>query len=556
LKFNHNGHLTGNDRTGSLFTMKRCIYALILLASSGNVFGQAPTLEDLPAARDFESHRITSFDPSGGNADYWDIKPGETRVLAEIQGPGRIVHLRDNVTGFERHHLQLHVLRMYWDGENEPSVEVPFGDFFGVGFGFTEKFDSALLSIDQRRGRLTDPAASGAARNCYIPMPFARSARITVTNEGTKPSRHWVEINYRTYKTAPADQFYFHAQYRQATPPPEGPYLILDAKGRGHLLGCVLSVKNNEGGWWGEGDEILFIDGNHAIQGTGTEDYFCESYGIRPGCFPNFGVTVCEEPFNGEHRFNSAYRWHVPDPVTFQESLRFLIEHGNGNPPCRSRNYYYSVAYWYQTEPHAPFPQLPSTSERIRWAAGDVQGAIEGESMRILSKTGGVTEIQWDTRWSGSKQLWWRNARPGDRLELALPAAAAGQYRLAMNNTRADDYGVFQFYLDGEKLGEPVDFYSAANIVKQMTLGDRRRTEGPHRFVVEVAGSNPAAKPGYMFGLDYITLEPLDGQSPSPPSTKATGLRNPAVDWGRQSPRNPNSWHRMADGESSPQANR
>ena len=136
-------------------------------------------------------------------------------------------------------------------------MEVPLGDFFGVGFGFTEKYSSAMMASTTAAGETTDPAASGAARNCYIPMPFAQSARITITNEGKQPSRHWFEVNYRIFKRPPADQRYFHAQYRQGTPPPEGPYLILDAKGRGHLVGCVLSVKNNDGGWWGEGDEIV-----------------------------------------------------------------------------------------------------------------------------------------------------------------------------------------------------------------------------------------------------------------------------------------------------------
>jgi hypothetical protein len=346
--------------------MKPLLLLPVVLLLPASLFGQEAALDDLATPRNFESHRITSADPTGGNGDCWDIGPGQTRVLAEIQGPGRIVHIRDNITGHEPHHLQLHVLRMYWDGEKEPSVEVPAGDFFGVGFGFSERMNSALMCIDQRPGKLTDSVATGAARNCYIPMPFARSARITLTNEGKQSSQHWVEINYRTYKTPPPDQLYFHAQYRQATPPPDGPYLILDAKGRGQLIGCVLSVKNNDGGWWGEGDEIAWIDGKHAIQGTGSEDYFCESYGLRPGCFPYFGVTVLEEPFT------TAYRWHVPDPVTFRQSLRFLIEHGNGAPPFHSGNYYYSVAYWYQTEPHAPFPKLPSVAERISW---DVKAA-------------------------------------------------------------------------------------------------------------------------------------------------------------------------------------
>jgi len=338
-----------------------CLLLRLVLIPSG-LHGQDLSLEQLPGARDFEAHRLTSSDPTGGNEDWRYLESGGTLVLADIQGPGCIVHLRDNITSKEPHHLQYHVLRMYWDGEVDPSVEVPVGDFFAIGFGFTEKINSSLVCIDQRPGRLTDPAAMGAARNCYFPMPFKKSARITLTNEGKERSQHWFEVNYRSFRSPPANQLYFHAQYRQATPPPTGPYLILDAKGRGHLVGCVLSVKNNDGGWWGEGDEILYIDGVHAVHGTGSEDYFCESYGLRPGCFPYFGVPLLEEPFT------SAYRWHVPDPVPFRKSLRFLIEHGKGVPPFESHNYYYSVAYWYQTEPHSPFPKLPAAAERVSWS--------------------------------------------------------------------------------------------------------------------------------------------------------------------------------------------
>ena len=353
--------------------MRALLSCLVLWTFAGGVCAGESLLDSLPALRDYEMRRITSHDPTGRNHDWRDVAPGATLVLADVKGPGCIVHFRDNVTSRERHHLQLHVLRMYWDGEKTPSVEVPFGDFFAVGFGFTEKFSSALMNIDQRRGKPTDPTAWGAARNCYIPMPFATSARLTVTNEGKRPAKHWYEVNYKAYKTPRKGVGHFHAQYRQGTPPPVGPYLILDAKGRGHLIGCALSVQNNDGGWWGEGDEILHVDGKHAIQGTGSEDYFCESYGLRAGCFPYYGVTI------HEGKFASAYRWHVPDPVPFTTSLRFLIEHGRGNPPFKSGNYYYSVAYWYQTEPHAPFPKLPSVAERIGWAAppAEIKGAIK-----------------------------------------------------------------------------------------------------------------------------------------------------------------------------------
>jgi len=346
---------------------RRQLFSLVavgtLPAVSACLNGEQLALEGLPGIGGFDSHRLTSADPTGGNRDWAELEPGGTLVLADIQGPGRIVALRDNITCREAHHLQNHVLRMYWDGEKDPSVEAPVGDFFGVGFGFTDKYTSALMCIDQRRGDvLTDSAATGAARNCYIPMPFNRSAKLTISNQGRTMSKHWYEVDYRSYKKSQSNQLYFHAQYRQGTPPAEGPYLILDAKGRGHLIGCVLSVKNNEDGWWGEGDEILYIDGKHAIQGTGTEDYFSESYGLRLGAFPYFGVTLLEGPYT------TAYRWHTPDPVTFRESMRFLIEHGKtGAPPFRSTNYYYSVAYWYQTEPHARFPVLPEPAERVTW---------------------------------------------------------------------------------------------------------------------------------------------------------------------------------------------
>jgi len=349
--------------------MKRATGACLLFIATVFLRAQESSLERLPVLRDFEAHRMTSADPAGGNEDWRDLPPGQTLLLADLRGPGCIVHFRDNITSREAHHLQLHVLRMYWDGEQQPSVEVPVGDFFAEGFGFTEKFSSALMCIDQRPGRLTDPAAFGAARNCYIPMPFARSARITLTNEGKKSSRHWFEVNYRSYRRPPKNLGYFHAQYRQGTPPPVGPVLILEAQGRGQLLGCVLSAKNNDGGWWGEGDEIVEIDGKEAMHGTGSEDYFCESYGLRAGCFPYFGVTLLEKPFV------SAYRWHVPDPVTFRKSIRFLIEQGNGTSPFRSRNYYYSVAFWYQTEPHAPFPELPGAQARTNWANRSASGA-------------------------------------------------------------------------------------------------------------------------------------------------------------------------------------
>ena len=193
----------------------------------------------------------------------------------------------------------MHVLRMYWDGEATPSVEVPVGDFFGVGFGFTEKCSSAMMAIDDRRGPTnTDPSASGAARNCYFPMPFAKGAKITVTNEGKQPSMHWFEVNCKIFKKPPANVGLLPRPVPPGHSSAGRPVPDARRQGARTLVGCVLSVKNNDGGWWGEGDEIVEIDGRRAIQGTGSEDYFCESYGLREGCFPYFGVTVIDEHYS------------------------------------------------------------------------------------------------------------------------------------------------------------------------------------------------------------------------------------------------------------------
>lgn len=143
----------------------------------------------------------------------------------------------------------------------------------------------------------------------------------------------------------------------------------------------------------------------------------------------------------------------------------------------------------------------------MRWNLLLSASVFGQERMKVLSRTGGITEIQTEGRWSGSRQLWWRDAKVSDKLELTLPVAKPGQYRLVMHNTLANDYGIFRFRLDSEKLCERVDFYSAANVTRLTTLGERDLAQGQHRLTVEVVGTNPAAKPRHMLGLDYVRLE-------------------------------------------------
>lgn len=314
-------------------------------------------LEALARPQDFFAKRVSSFDRTGGNKDSLTIGPGGTAVLAEIRGPAAIHHIWVTVAA-EAFYGRKIVLRAYWDGEAAPSVEAPIGDFFGVGHGLNRNLTSLPIAC----------SSEGRARNCYWRMPFRTSARITVTNEGAEaiPAFYYY-IDYRELPSLPADAPAFHAQYRQETPcAPGRNYLLLDAVGRGHYVGCSLSVLQRAMGWWGEGDDMIFVDGEAApsLHGTGSEDYFSDAWGMREGQNPFYGCPLQEEDFQAGAKA-TVHRFHIPDPVPFEESIRVEIEHGHAND--RADNYS-SVAFWYQAEPHKPFPPLPPVRERLPFA--------------------------------------------------------------------------------------------------------------------------------------------------------------------------------------------
>jgi Protein of unknown function (DUF2961) len=256
-------------------------------------------------------------------------------------------------------------------------VEAPIGDFFGLGLGDYHAYQSIALSV-----------GSDKALNCFFLMPFEKHARITVTNEGAqKVDALYFNIDYRSYsKPLPPDQLHFHAQYRQAAPAQgwtnqwrdngdprvndkknlngEGNYVWMEATGRGHFVGVTMSVLQNQDGWWGEGDDMFFVDGETtpSINGTGSEDYFLGAWDFGGHAFSYglYGAPVVGQEVAGGR--SSVYRFHLDSPIPFTKSLRATIEHGHANH--RSDNYF-SVAYWYQTEPHAAFPALPPPEERV-----------------------------------------------------------------------------------------------------------------------------------------------------------------------------------------------
>ncbi len=325
----------------------------------------AQTLSELADRKDFRALRLASTDPKLKNADYRRIEPGATLDLGKIEGAGRITHMWFTIAAESTDHLRELVLRIYWDGAEKPAVECPLGDFYGLGFGRYIDYQSAPIAI-----------GASKALNCYWPMPFAKGAHLTITNEGSqRVGACYFNIDYRLDDKPAPDARYFHAQYRQAYPAPKREdYLILDTTGSGHFVGCFLSVMANSNGWWGEGNDKFYVDGTSkpTIEGTGSEDYFCGAWDFnRPFWNPYNGVPLYDNAGKGGEKrgiLNTCYRWHILDPVPFKQSLRMLIEHGSsGSNQDRKplRNHYSSVAYYYLDKAEGDGPALPAYKGRV-----------------------------------------------------------------------------------------------------------------------------------------------------------------------------------------------
>ncbi|NIR47918.1 DUF2961 domain-containing protein [candidate division KSB1 bacterium] len=289
---------------------------------------------------------------------YVKIEPKTTFVLAEIEGPGAIQQIWMTPSGNWRYS----VLRFYWDGEEDPSVEVPVGDFFANGWGKYAQVTSLPVCVNP-----------GSAFNCYWEMPFRKSCKITMENLDENIMTLYYQINY-TLTEIPDDAAYFHAQFRRTNPLPyKQVYTILDGvKGWGHYVGTYMCWGSNNSGWWGEGEIKFYMDGDKefpTICGTGTEDYFCGSYGFvsdneyQEYTTPYAGMPQVIKPdglWNSQMRFG-LYRWHIMDPIRFERDLKVTIQAlawRSGGRYLPLQDDISSVAFWYQTEPHAPFPKL------------------------------------------------------------------------------------------------------------------------------------------------------------------------------------------------------
>jgi hypothetical protein len=367
-----------------------CVLASLSFAVKAQESGPLSGLANLSNAA---SHRASSADQSGGNDDWIKVNSKGTATLADIHGAGSIRHIWFTINSPSAFHLRELVLRMYWDGETNPSVEVPIGDFFGTGFEYEDvpgghrgqryhSWSSLPITVQDR------------AMNCYFEMPFATGARITLTNDGAADVPNlYFHIDYQQYPDASkvAQQGRFHAQWRhqltEEVPPSQSGgknidgkanYTFLEAQGKGQYVGIVLNVFGRSTGWWGEGDDMFFIDGQSArasINGTGMEDYFNNAWMFQNEfSYPFIGYSQQgNRDWTGSH---TMYRFHIQDPIYFQKSIRGSIEHGHAND---RQDEYTSVVYWYQTEPHAVFPALLPIDQRLPtsfWKVEKMQGNL------------------------------------------------------------------------------------------------------------------------------------------------------------------------------------
>jgi hypothetical protein len=399
------------------------------------VFKGSP-LGELPRIRNVTTRRVSSWDRTGGNMDFLVVEPGRQVTLADIAGSGCINHIWCTHACDQPDFLRRVVLRARWDGEPDYSIDVPLGDFFGMGHAKTANFSALPLQMSPSDGR---------AFNCWFPMPFGSRAEFFLLNEADVPMNFYYYIDYELHASIPPDMGRFHAQWRRENPTEgisaerlaavaqearpqftaEGGmfagapddvlenlaysfggynvggkdnYVILEAEGAGHYVGCNINYHNlrtdptldwpadapwplrqaderrqtpedrmaffRKFNWYGEGDDMIFVDGEQwppSLHGTGTEDYFNTAYCPADKYdAPYHGMTLPGGPnWSGK---SSYYRFHIEDPIHFRQSIKVTIEHGHANHRADDIS---STAYWYQLEPHKPFPPLPPVAERL-----------------------------------------------------------------------------------------------------------------------------------------------------------------------------------------------
>ena len=444
------------------------------------------------------------------------VAAGTHGEVADLKGPQAITGIRVTFDAgqmpkdveTQRNFLRQIALRISYDGDKEPAVWAPFGDFFGNSAG-------AVTHLQLPSGLKED-----GTWYAYWYMPFGKSAKIQLEND----SDHSVAMKWEVVR-APLDKpaaslLRFHAKWHRdefnPTRKDRAPdWMMLTTTGTGRFVGTQLHVWNPMGGWWGEGDEKFFIDGEKmpSTIGTGSEDYFGFAWSSGD---PFVQALHAQDVNEGNQGHVSVNRWHIADNLPFHTSFEGIIEkyQANDRPTL-----YADTAFWYlSTSGKDPYKVVPVKERLGYWFRPYIYqepGVIEGESLKAVNHPEHKADSQQmtgygATGWSDNHQLFWQPTAVGERLELGFKVETAGKYNVLVRATKAGDYGIHQFEVDGKKMGDPIDSFSSKGVTigDPVSLGTVDLSEGQHVLGIEVKGKNTSS-PGFMMGLDYLKLEPV-----------------------------------------------
>jgi hypothetical protein len=450
------------------------------------------------------TEKVPSTTPAGVHAD-----------VVQFKGTGAITGLRIKFAPGElpadpeaqRTFLRQLALRITFDGAKQPQVWVPFGDFFGNSA-------AAVPHLELPSGLKDD-----GTWYAYWYMPFAKGATVALDNDsGQSVSLDW-EVVHAPLERAPSSLLRFHAKWhRDAATPMRADrfpdWLLLATQGKGRYVGTQLHVWNPLGGWWGEGDEKWFIDGEKfpSTYGTGSEDYF--GYAWSSG--KTFVQALHAQDYNDDnHGHVSVNRFHIADNLPFHTQFEGVLEKYFGNDRY---TLYAATVFWYlSTDGKDPYGPVPVSQRVGYWFTPYIYrapGVIEGESLHALAKAADPLHGQdmyhfGATGWSNHAQLLWEAKTVGEKIDLGFKVDQAGKYNVLVRLTKSPDYGIMQFSVNGQKAGDPIDNYSATGVTigDPVSLGTFDLTAGSNTLSMELTGQNPAAKRTSV-GLDYIKLDP------------------------------------------------
>lgn len=496
----------------------------------------------LSEPKNYSVARVSSFARNGGNLDTVRLPVGGKEVtIVDIKGPGAITHIWTTFRGNGRDII----VRFYWEGSKHPSIEAPIGDFFGVAMGINSSINSYPIQVSSK----------GRARNCWWYMPFNKSARITLSNIRSAETLDqnymtlYYYVDYRTYGKSIKDITYLHARFWESDPVARGkPVKLVEIDGDGHFVGVVMGHRARTPGWFGEGDDIITVDGKISFVGTGTEDYFCDAWGFREFTNLYHGVPVYEGRVIGDRL--SAYRFHIVDPIPFRKSFKFEIEHWPWFScwPNTSRAYYSSLGFWYQKAIHKPWLGLKKLISNEPWdpikGRWHVDRAIEAEDLGILEYKSTAIEsvepsaqsispttgsriilqsiVHYDAKprpqflmpnLSGDYMLCFDSGGKG-MFSLAVPVKEAGTYTIKIHYVQARNYGIVQLSVNGNPVGKPIDTF--LKTVKGLTRPIWPPKEFIFRKVSLKAGLNVfsfsinsknSESEGYKAGIDCLVLD-------------------------------------------------